>query len=276
MTVSTGAALAEDALAIFDLSGCVALVTGAAGGIGRACAEILAAAGAHVVVADLLDVDETLAIIKSRGGSAEAAALDVADKDAFESVVADLTARHGRFDVLVNNAGIQRRGAAVDFPVNEIDAVIAVNFKGVVFGCQAAGRVMMEQGSGSIINIASEAIDRPASRIMPYAGTKAAVRQVTRNFAAEWGGSGVRVNAIAPGWMLTPLTSQIDAADERGAASQAEALRARSESRAAMSPLGRSGTPADVAYAVLYLASDASSWVTGQALRLNGGSSMPW
>lgn len=276
MSAIVGAELPESPLSIFDLSDRVAIVTGAAGGVGRACAEILACAGAHVVVTDVQDAEETVGIVKARGGSAETAVLDVADKDAFESLVADVVAGHGRVDVLVNNAGIQRRSTALDFAVEDIDAVITVNFKGVVFGCQAAGRVMLEQGSGTIINIASEAIDRPAARIMPYAGTKAAVRQVTRNFATEWGEFGVRVNAIAPGWMLTPLTRQINVADEKGAVDDVEALRIRQESRAAMTPLGRTGTPADVAYAVLYLASDASSWVTGQAIRLNGGASMPW
>lgn len=122
--------------------------------------------------------------------------------------------------------------------------------------------------AGSIINIASEAIDRPAPDIIAYAATEAAARQMTRSAALELGPKGVRVNTIAPGWMQTPLTERLNGADDE--------LRERRESRAAMHPLGRTGTPADVAYAALFLASDASSWMTGQALRLNGGGSMPW
>src|SRR4051794_37808749 len=109
MSALVGAELPEGALSIFDLTGRVAIVTGAAGGVGRGCAEILAAAGAHVLAADVQDTNETVGIIKARSGSAESAVLDVADKDAFESLVADVRARHGRVDVVVNNAGIQRR-----------------------------------------------------------------------------------------------------------------------------------------------------------------------
>lgn len=268
--VLAGAQLPESPLSIFDLSGRVAIVTGAAGGVGRGCAELLAAAGAHVVCADLIDADETVEIITTRGGSGESASLDVTDRSAFESLVGDVVARKGRLDVLVNNAGIQKRGTVLDVTEEALDQIIAVNQKGVLFGCQFAGRVMAARGSGSIINIASEAIDRPAADIIAYAGTKAAIRQMTRNAALELGPKGVRVNTIAPGWMLTPLTEKLNSAS-----GEAE-LRQRQESRAAMYPLGRTGTPADVAYATLYLASDASSWVTGQALRLNGGGSMPW
>ncbi|MFJ3212586.1 SDR family NAD(P)-dependent oxidoreductase [Streptomyces flaveolus] len=276
MTAPTGAELPANPLVVFDLSGKVAVVTGAAGGVGRGCAEILAAAGAYVVAADVKDATGTTEIVKARGGDGEAVLLDVTDKGAFDALAADVAVRKGSLDVLVNNAGIQRRSTALEFPAEDIDAIVEVNFKGVLFGCQAAGRIMLEQGSGSIVNIASEAIDRPAPQILAYAGTKAAVRQMTRNFAIEWGSAGVRVNTVAPGWMLTPLTKQLNVADVEGAATDEEALRTRMESRAAMSPMGRTGTPADVAYAVLYLASDASSWVTGQAIRLNGGASMPW
>jgi 3-oxoacyl-[acyl-carrier protein] reductase len=262
------AALPDLPLSIFDLSGRIVVVTGAAGGVGRGCAEIFGAVGAHVVCADLKDADRTVEIITGRGGSAESVSLDVSDREAFTAAVDDVVARHGHLDVLVNNAGIQIRGTTLEVTEDSVDRIIAVNQKGVIFGMQAAGRVMVEQGSGSIINIASEAIDRPAADILAYAGTKAAVRQMTRNAALELGPSGVRVNTIAPGWMLTPLTRMTN-----GTAAE---LEERLASRTAMSVVGRVGTPADVAYAALYLASDASSWVTGQALRLNGGSAMPW
>jgi 3-oxoacyl-[acyl-carrier protein] reductase len=274
MSAVDGAELPDDPLSIFELTGRVAIVTGAAGGVGRGCAEALAAAGAHVVCADLKNGDRTTEIIRSRGGSAESVSLDVADKGAVEALVDDVVERRGRLDVMINNAGIHIRAAALETSEQELDRIYAVNAKGVIFGCQAAGRVMAQQGFGSVINIASEAIDRPAAEILAYSASKAAVRQATRTFAIELSPKGVRFNTIAPGWMLTPLTEQLNAATEDKSA--AEALAERLQARAAIYPLGRTGTPADVAYAALYLASDASSWMTGQALRLNGGGSMPW
>lgn len=272
-TTHPGATVGESPLDAFVLDGRVAVVTGAAGGVGRGCAEMLAAAGAFVYCADLTMPDETVAIIGSRGQHAEAVVLDVSDKIAVEALIRDVVALKRRLDVMVNNAGIQIRSGALDITEEQLDRIHAVNVKGVVFGCQAAGRVMATQGSGSIINIASEAIDRPSPQILPYAASKAAVRQITRNLATELSPSGVRVNAIAPGWMLTPLTRQQDPSGQQFSETD---LRETLEARAASYPLGRVGTPADVAYAALYLASDASSWMTGQAIRLNGGGSMPW
>lgn len=261
------AELPESALRIFELTGRIALVTGAARGVGRACAEILAAAGAHVICADLRSCAETLAILANRGSSAEALELDVTDKAAVDRAVREIAQKFGRIDVLVNNAGTQIRRAAVDVEEVELDQLIALNLKGVLFCSQAVGKVMIERGSGSIINIASEAIDRPTIGTLAYSGTKAAVRQFARNLSTEWAGFGVRINVIAPGFMDTPLTNELN---------PGASYRERADQIATHYPLGRVGTPADVAYAVAYLASDASSWMTGQALRLNGGGAMPW
>lgn len=262
-----GPELPDDPLRVFDLTGRVALVTGAARGVGRGCAEVLAAAGALVVCADVKPSDQTVGIIERRGGRAESALLDVTDQAAVEALVADIATRHGRIDVLVNNAGTQARRDALDLEEAELDRLIALNLKGVVFCSQAVGRIMTGQGSGSIVNIASEVIDRPTVGTLAYSGTKAAVRQFARNLSAEWAPSGVRINAVAPGWMATPLNHELN---------PGEAYRRRIDEVGAHYPLGRVGTTADVAYAVLYLASDASSWMTGQALRLNGGGAMPW
>jgi 3-oxoacyl-[acyl-carrier protein] reductase len=259
--------LPEDALGAFSLAGRVAIVTGAARGVGRGCAEALGAAGAHVVVTDVNPGDETVAIVEKRGGSAESLLLDVTDRAAVDAVVADVASRHGRIDVLVNNAGTQVRRPAAELEEAELDRLVALNLKGTLFCCQAVGRVMVAQGSGSIVNIASEVIDRPTLGTIAYSGTKAAVRQFARNLSAEWAPHGVRVNAVAPGWMATPLNHELNPGS-RYAERIAEV--------GAHYPLGRVGTPADVAYATLYLASDASSWMTGQALRLNGGGAMPW
>lgn len=260
----------------FGLRDQVAIVTGAAGGVGRACAEVLAAAGAAVVCADLRPPDETVAAVKAAagGGTVTAAAVDVTSRAAVEQLVANTQDAFGRLDVLVNNAGIHLRGSALDTGEAELDRLLATNLKGVIFGCQAAGRVMAAQSSGSIVNIASEVIDRPVPNVLAYSASKAGVRQVTRTLAVELGRFGVRVNAVAPGWMLTGMTRGAEGIPDDPDSDPAwqERLRAR----AASYPLGRIGTPADVAYAVLYLASPASSFMTGQALRLNGGTSMPW
>jgi 3-oxoacyl-[acyl-carrier protein] reductase len=262
---------------IFGLRDKVAIVTGAAGGVGRACAEVLAAAGAAVVCADLRPPDDTVAAVNattSGGGKATGSAVDVTSRTAVEDLVAQTSATFGRLDVIVNNAGIHLRGGALDTAEEELDRLLATNLKGVIFGCQAAGRVMAAQSSGSIINIASEVIDRTVPNVLAYSASKAGVRQVTRTFAIELGRYGVRVNAVAPGWMLTGLTRGAEGipADPDGDPEWQQRMRAREASY----PLGRIGTPMDVAYAALYLASPASSFMTGQALRLNGGASMPW
>ncbi|MFT4229671.1 MAG: SDR family oxidoreductase [Microbacterium sp.] len=261
------AELPDDPFAAFGLSGRVALVTGAARGVGRACAEILAAAGAVVVCADIRSSADTVRILTSRGGAAEPVELDVTDKDAVDAVVDGIVAHHGRIDVLVNNAGTQVRRPALELEPDELDRLIDLNLKGVVYCSQAAGRHMIGQRGGSIVNIASEVIDRPTLGTLAYAGTKAAVRQFARNLSAEWAPHGVRVNVVAPGWMSTPLNAELNPGD---------AYERRRAEVGALYPLGRVGTASDVAYAVLYLASDASSWMTGQALRLNGGGAMPW
>jgi 3-oxoacyl-[acyl-carrier protein] reductase len=266
------AEMPADPLGVFRLPGRVAIVTGAAGGVGRGCAEILAAAGATVICADRQDCDGTVAIITERGGAAVYRPLDVTRQTEVDSLVRHAVADHGRLDVMVNNAGIHIRRAALQTTEADLDRILAVNLKGVFFGARAAGEVMAAAGGGSIVNIASEAIDRISPDVLAYGAAKAGVRQLTRTMALELGPSHVRVNTIAPGWMLTPLTRQLNP----GSAAATAEVEERMRSRQAMYPLGRTGTPADVAYAVLYLASDASSWMTGQALRLNGGGAMPW
>ncbi len=189
------------------------------------------------------------------------------------ATLSDVFAARGRLDVMVNVAGIIRNGSVIDTAEADLDAVWAVNFKGVFFGCQAAARPMVEQRSGSIVNMASAAIDDPSPGLVCYATAKAAVAQLTRTLAAEVGPSGVRVNAVAPGFIETPMTARhftradgtLD--DDRRAAVHAPMI--------ARSPLGMIGQPDDVAEAVAYLACDASRFVTGQVLRINGGVAMP-
>ena len=259
------AELPDEPLGAFSLAGRVALVTGAARGVGRGCVEALAAAGAHVVATDRNPSTDTVAVVEKRGGSAESLLLDVTDKAAVDAVVADVAAGHGRIDVLVANAGTQLPKPALEQTEEEVDRLVALNLKGTLFCCQAVGRVMLAQGSGSIVTVASEAIDRPTLNTVAYSATKAGARQLARNLSAEWAPSGVRINTVAPGFMATPLTAELN---------PGESFARRVEQVGAHYPLGRVGTPADVAYAVLYLVSAAGRAISGQVLRVNGGSSM--
>jgi 3-oxoacyl-[acyl-carrier protein] reductase len=250
-------------------------VTGAGSGIGRASAAMLAAVGAHVVCADVNAdaADATAKQIVADGGAASGARVDVTSSREVDALVDDAFAEHGRLDVMCNIAGIMHNSLVVDTDDADLDRVLAVNLKGVFYGCRAAARVMTRQGSGSIINMSSGAIDTPAPTIVCYAMAKAGVAQMTKTLAVEAGPSGVRVNAIAPGWIVTGMTGR-HFTNPDGTIDE-ERLAAVSQPMRNAAPLGRVGEPDDIAYAVLYLASDASSFVTGQILRPNGGLSIP-
>ena len=258
----------------FDLTGRVALVTGAGGDIGRATAEVLAGAGATVVCAD---IDAEAAAVTARGilgdgGRAESAELDVAARIAAETLVGHITARHGALHVLCNIAGVMIDSSIIDVDPDEFDRILAVNLKGVLYGCQAAGKVMVAQGGGSIINMASAAVLTPAADIGPYAITKAGVAQLTQSMAVEVGKHGVRVNTVAPGFVPTNMTARYYRRPDGTVDEEIKAAVLAPMARHA--PLRRVGETADIAYCVLYLASDASSFVTGQLLSPNGGVSM--
>jgi len=256
----------------YDLSDRVALVTGAGSGIGRASAVLLGRAGATVVCTDVdaSTVAETAAAIP-RGS---AIALDVSDRAAVSAAV-DSTARaFGHLDVMANIAGVMSTGPSLDVGEHEIDRVLGINLKGVVWGCQAAGRVMAAQGSGSIVNMASGVVDVPGAELLCYGMAKAGVGQLTKTFAAELGHAGVRVNAVAPGLVVTTTTSRHFTRADGSIDEDRRAATVGGWER--MSPMGRVGQPEDIAHAVLYLAADASWFVTGQILRPNGGSTMPW
>jgi 3-oxoacyl-[acyl-carrier protein] reductase len=199
-------------------------------------------------------------------------ATDVTRKAEVDALARAALDNHGRLDVWANVAAILRHNLVLDTTEEELDAVLAVNLKGVYFGCQAAGRAMVDGGGGSIINIASQWMDHPAPKISVYALTKAAVAMVTRTVALELGPMGVRANSIAPGFIPTPMTAYHWSNPD--GTIDGERRRETLDMMAAMSPLRRTGEPLDIALAMLYLASDASKFVTGQVLRPNGGGSM--
>jgi len=256
----------------FDLAGRSAVVTGAASGIGRATAAALAAAGARVALADgdEAGLGETAAAI----GAAAALVVrtDVSKRSEVESLVARASAAFGRLDVMANVAGILHERAVTETEEADLDRVLAVNLKGVFFGCQAAARAMAPQRSGSIVNVSSSAAFEPYPTLSAYSMSKAAVVALTRVLAAELGASGVRVNAVAPGAVETPMgLARARRPDGSFDPAERDKMLALMRSRC---PLGITGAPEDVAAAIVFLASDGARYMTGQVLHPNGGRPM--
>ncbi|MBC2653176.1 2-dehydro-3-deoxy-D-gluconate 5-dehydrogenase KduD [Novosphingobium flavum] len=243
----------------FDLTGKVALVTGANTGIGQAIAVALAEAGADVAIAGRSEPAETLERLAATGRRTLDLRVDLSSTAPIEGLVAEVLAAFGRIDVVVNNAGIIRRADLLDFSEADWDAVLDTNLKVLFFLSQAVARGMVARGSGKIINVASLLSFQGGIRVPSYAAAKSGVAGVTRAMANELAGKGVQVNAIAPGYIATNNTAALQA-DETRSRQILERI-----------PAGRWGKPEDIAGTAVFLASPAANYVTGQVLAVDGG-----
>jgi NAD(P)-dependent dehydrogenase (short-subunit alcohol dehydrogenase family) len=241
------------------VAGKVALITGAAQGMGAAHARLLTREGATVAVADIAtDAGQRLAgELRDAGGRSSYHDHDVTDSGAWRNLVAAVGQAHGPIDILVNNAGVQVRSVGIEADDAEWAKVTAVNQRGVFLGMRAVIPGMTRNGGGSIVNIASVAALVGLSGSIPYQASKAAVLGLTRGAAVSYGPDNIRVNAICPGLVVTGMT-------ESASPAAVDALKSRI-------PLGRDGRPEEVSAAVLFLASDESSYITGVALPIDGG-----
>ncbi len=258
---------------LFDLTGKVAIVTGGGSGLGREFCEILAEFGARVICSDLYQdrAEETCVKLRTYGPGARAVRVDVTNYDQVQTLFREVEAAFGKLDILVNNAGIINRRSAIDeMDIKDWHKVLDVNIHGVFYCMKEGLRIMKKQRGGSVINIASITgicgIGPDVGLLAPYVTSKSAVIGLTRQGAAEYGSFGVRVNAIAPGWHLgTRLAS------DAGVKRTEEEVNSFRELLSSKTPLGRTGEPKELRGLLLYLASDASSFVTGQIIASDGG-----
>jgi NAD(P)-dependent dehydrogenase (short-subunit alcohol dehydrogenase family) len=244
------------------LEGKVAIISGGARGMGAVEARLFAKEGAKVVIADILEDEgrKLEAEIEAAGGKALFVRLDVTCESDWQDAVATAVRRFGKLDVLVNNAGISGRGKVEDTTVEDWDRVMAVNAKGVFLGTKAAIPAMRQAGGGSIINISSQLGLVGTEHSSPqYQASKGAVRLLTKATAIQYAKAGIRVNSVHPGPIVTPMTETARADPERY------------QMMLSRIPMGRYGQPEEVAYGVLYLASDESTYMTGSELVIDGG-----
>jgi gluconate 5-dehydrogenase len=249
---------------MFDLTGRVALVTGAYRGLGFSIARGLAQAGATVILNGRKpdELAKAATVLTATGLKAGVAAFDITDRDAIKAAVDALLAQHGTIDILVNNAGIQRRGPVVDFPQKEWDEIIATNLTAPFVVSQAVLPAMIAKKRGKIIHIASLMSELARPTVVPYTAAKGGVRQLTRGMAVELAPHGIQVNAIAPGYFATEMN---------------RALIDNTEFNAWVckrTPAGRWGQPDELAGLAVFLSSNASDYMTGQMLVMDGGMSV--
>lgn len=239
----------------------VVLVTGGSRGIGRAIAEKFSAYGATVVIGSrtVTEVEDTVAAIEAGGGRIQGHALDVGDPKSVKEFVEFVYAQQDQVDILVNCAGMNRRHPAVDYPEADWNEVLNINLTGTYRMCREVGQRMIQQGGGAIVNIASMLSHIATPYQAAYAASKGALLQYTKVLAVEWAPYNIRVNAVSPGYIETPLTAAV------------LSLPAYRQQLLAKTPQGRFGHPEEVAEAVCFLASPAPSFITGVTLPVDGG-----
>ncbi|MBT4063630.1 MAG: 3-oxoacyl-[acyl-carrier-protein] reductase [Candidatus Marinimicrobia bacterium] len=244
---------------MFKLSKKIAVITGASRGIGKAMAETYAQADAHVICVSRNEdaLNGVADLIRSNGGSASVAACNVSDLENFQKLIKDTVDNYGSVDILVNNAGITRDTLIMRMSEDDWDTVIDINLKGAFNGIKAVTRTMMKQKSGRIINISSVVGLTGNAGQVNYAASKAGLIGLTKSAAKEIGSRGITVNCIAPGYIATDMTDQLD--------DQAKDL------LISQIPLGRIGSPDDIAATALFLASDEAGYITGQTFTVDGG-----
>jgi NAD(P)-dependent dehydrogenase (short-subunit alcohol dehydrogenase family) len=247
----------------FSLDGETAIVTGAAQGLGKQMASGLAEMGADVAIADV-NHEQAVESAAELDGETDvfAVEVDVTDEESVQAMVTEVTERLGPIDVLVNNAGIVENSPAEEIPIDSWRRVIAVNLDGVFLCSKHVGKRMLKRGDGRIVNVSSmSAIDvNVPQKQASYNATKAGVSQLTKSLAVEWGDRGVRVNAVAPGYMRTKLVDEV-----------LESNADMEETWIENTPMGRLGRPEELRELVVYLASSASSYMTGSVVSMDGG-----
>lgn len=246
---------------LFSVKGQIVLVSGASRGIGRGIAQEFAERGATVVITGRVaeTLEKTAQEICPPGGIVRAKVCDAADAKALQALADEVVAEFGRVDTLVNCAGVNKRMRVEQYDEPTYDFITNINIRGAFFLSLAVGRHMIQARSGNQINIDSINSNRPLRRVAPYAMSKAAMSQMTRSLAMEWGPYGVRVNAVAPGFIATDLAKPLLSNP------------AINEWREKNTPLGRAGTPEDIAHVTIFLASKAAGYITGQVLYVDGG-----
>ncbi|MFN7250541.1 MAG: 2-dehydro-3-deoxy-D-gluconate 5-dehydrogenase KduD [Anaerobacillus sp.] len=244
---------------LFDLSGKVAVVTGGTRGLGKDMALGLANAGADVVIIGRTVDPQVVKEIENEGVRALGISFDLLDFDQYDALIDQIVNKMGQIDILLNNAGVQKRHPSVDFPKDDWDFVMDVNANAVFFMCQKVGKLMLEKGYGKIINIASLLSFQGGLTVPAYAASKGAVMQFTKSLSNEWAKYGINVNCIAPGYMTTEMNTAI-IADEKRNTQILERI-----------PAGRWGKPEDMKGAAIFLASSASDYVNGFTMAVDGG-----
>lgn len=246
---------------LFDVEGQIVLVSGGSRGIGQAIASGFAQRGAQVVITgrDSESLTKALDTFGQMSLTPEAMVCDVSRIDHIQRTVDQLQQQYGHIDTLINVAGVNRRKPSLEVTEEDYDFIMDINLKGAFLLSQAVGRLMIERGSGSQINIASLNTDRPLKNVLPYAVSKAGMGHMTRALASEWGAFGVRVNALAPGFVLTDLTRKLWSEPHMKQWGMAN------------TPQRRMGEPEDMVGTAVFLASAASAFMTGQILYVDGG-----